>query len=190
MVANDVVLLSGGIDSAVCLAQSIEQGATVHAVIVDYGQSHSVETLAALEIARFYGATARVVTIGPGAFGGVGVAGEYSGGPGVVPGRNAVLISLALSAAEQVGAADVIIGCNADDAADYPDCRAAFIASWGELSRVRVNAPLIRMTKREVVAEARRLGVPIERTVSCYRGTVCGECNACVLRARALEPAR
>jgi 7-cyano-7-deazaguanine synthase len=186
---NEVVLLSGGIDSAVCLALSIENDATVHCVIVDYGQSHSVETLAALDLARFYGVSSRVVTIGPGAFGGLGVAGVYEGGAGVVPGRNAVLISLALAAAEQVGATDVVIGCNADDAADYPDCRFAFLGAWGELSRIRVNAPLIRMTKRQVVAEARRLGVPIDRTVSCYRGTGCGECNACKLRASALEVA-
>jgi len=186
MSRTSVVLLSGGLDSCVVAAQALAEGDVLHGVVVDYGQSHHTEVLAAVRIAQHMGFECRVVSISRTAFGGVGVAGAYSEGAGYVPARNTVLIALAVSVAEQVGASRVLIGCNADDFADYPDCRPAYLDSWAHVAPdVHVEAPLVHLTKANVIRLGRALSAPLDMTVSCYRGADCGVCNACVLRQRA-----
>lgn len=177
---SSVILLSGGLDSAVCLAMCRPEWA----LAVNYGQPHAVEELAcAVRLARAYGADLTVASVSmpsePG-----------DGDPAMFwPGRNLVLLSLAAAFAQRVGADEVIIGANRDDHDSYPDCRPEFFAAAVPALGVEINAPLLHLTKPEIGALADEHGVPVRSTWSCYypvSGQVCGSCDACAGRERAL----
>jgi 7-cyano-7-deazaguanine synthase len=209
-----VVLLSGGLDSATVLAIAREQGYAVHALSVSYGQRHVAELQAAATIARHFGALAhQTLAINLDAMGGSALTDTRievpeHGGSGIpvtyVPARNTLFLSLALGWAEVVGAQDLFIGVNAVDYSGYPDCRPAFIEAFERLAQVatkagvegaafRVHAPLLQMSKAQIIREGTRLGVPWAETVSCYQadseGRACGRCDSCRLRREGFEAA-
>ena len=202
-----VVLVSGGMDSAVVLAIAREQGFAVHALSVSYGQRHTSELEAADRVSTMLGAVEhKTVQVDLRAFGGSALTDDIevpeAGGPGIpvtyVPARNTIMLSLALGWAEVLGANDLFCGVNAVDYSGYPDCRPEFIEAFEGLANVatkagvegagiRVHAPLLRMGKADIVREGLRLDVDFAATVSCYRadaeGRACGHCDACQLRA-------
>ena len=209
---NAVVLVSGGMDSAVVLALAREQGFQCHALSVAYGQRHTSELAAAAELARAQGAVQhKVVTVDLRSIGGSALTAdidvpEHDAGepadPGIpvtyVPARNTIMLSIALGWAEVLGADDLFCGVNAVDYSGYPDCRPEFVAAFEALAnlatkagveghRLRVHAPLMRMGKADIAREGARLGVDFSRTVSCYQadaeGRACGRCDACRLRS-------
>ena len=213
-----VVLLSGGLDSTTVLALAIPRGYRVHALSVRYGQRHAPEIEAARRIAERYGVEHRVVDVDLRAIGGSALTAEIPVPKGrseaertdgipvtYVPARNTVLLALALAWSEVVGAADIFIGVNAIDYSGYPDCRPAFLAAFERLAsvatkaavegtlRVRIHAPLIDLTKREIIALGRSLGVDYAPTISCYdpdpSGAACGRCDACQLRLKGFADA-
>jgi 7-cyano-7-deazaguanine synthase len=208
-----VVLLSGGMDSAVVLALAKERGFACHALSVSYGQRHSAELVAAAELARTMGAIAhKTVVVDLRSIGGSALTADIAvpeaPGPGIpvtyVPARNTIMLSVALGWAEVLGADDIFCGVNAVDYSGYPDCRPEFIEAFERLAKLatkagveghglRVHAPLIRMSKAEIVREGMRLGVDFSRTVSCYQadadGRACGLCDACRLRAEGFAAA-
>ncbi|WP_297901289.1 7-cyano-7-deazaguanine synthase QueC [Metallibacterium sp.] len=208
-----VVLVSGGMDSAVTLALARERGFVCYALSVAYGQRHNVELTAAAHNAVVLGAIAhKTVAVDLRSIGGSALTAEIdvpeSGGEGIpityVPARNTIMLSIALGWAEVLGAADLFCGVNAVDYSGYPDCRPAFIAAFERLARVatkaavegrelRVHAPLMAMGKADIVREGLRLGVDFAATVSCYRadadGRACGRCDACRLRAEGFRTA-
>lgn len=206
-----VVLLSGGLDSATVLAMAREQGFALHALSVAYGQRHDAELEAARRIAEDAQVLEhRLIQVNLDAFGGsaltdraIDVPESSSSGPGTgipvtyVPARNTLFLSLALGWAEVLDARDIFVGVNAVDYSGYPDCRPVFIEAFEQLARVAtkagveggrfvVHAPLIQMSKAEIVRTGTRLGVDYARTVSCYQadaeGRACGRCDACRLR--------
>ncbi len=210
-----VVLLSGGLDSAVVLASLRERGFSPIALSFDYGQRHRVELDAARRVAEDLGASEHLVQkIDLRAFGGSALTSDVAVPKDrdesameseipvtYVPARNTVFLAFALALAEARGCHDLGIGVNALDYSGYPDCRPAFVEAFERLANlatregvegrpIRVHTPLLHMSKREIVVEARRLGVDIEMTFSCYDPTVdgraCGHCDACVLRERGL----
>lgn len=199
---RSVVLLSGGIDSTLALAKAVETQDEVWTLTVDYGQRHNREIRAAHEIARHYGVPNTVASITGAVFAGsaltddIDVPEEHAEAPDetFVPGRNTVLVSLAVSYAESLGGGCVVIGANADDADGYPDCRRKFLESFrdtisvGTNGRVWLHAPLLSMTKADIVRECRLLGAPIDLTWSCYRGEEqpCQRCEACKSRQEAM----
>jgi 7-cyano-7-deazaguanine synthase len=188
-----IVLLSGGVDSTTALALSIATGA-VETVTVDYGQIHHRELTAAAAVAAHYNVRNTLITVN-GLWFDSALTGLYSIPEGhaenpdatYVPGRNTILLALAASRAESIGADSVVIGCNKDDAAGYPDCRPEYLNAFqkviaaGAVNPVQVDAPLLHMSKQEVIALARELGAPLGLTYSCYRGgkVQCGRCGAC-----------
>jgi 7-cyano-7-deazaguanine synthase len=206
-------------DSATTLALALRDGFEAHALTVAYGQRHGVEIERARELAEAVGAAShRVVEVDLSVPGGSSLTDTSltvprsrsddeigSGIPSTyVPARNTVLLSLALSWAEALGARDLYIGVNAVDYSGYPDCRPAFLEAFENLARVgtragvegrgiRLHAPLLNLTKSEIVLRAADLGVDLSRTVSCYDpspdGTACGQCDACRLRARGFREA-
>jgi 7-cyano-7-deazaguanine synthase len=208
-----VVLVSGGMDSAVVLAIAREQGYEPFALSVKYGQRHTSELDAADNVARTLGATHKTVVVDLRSIGGSALTDADidvpdAGGPGIpvtyVPARNTIMLSLALGWAEVLGAADLFCGVNAVDYSGYPDCRPEFIEAFERLANVatkagvegaglRVHAPLLRMSKADIVREGIRLGVDFAQTVSCYRadaeGRACGHCDACRLRAEGFRAA-
>ncbi len=201
-----VVLVSGGMDSATVLAIAREQGFATHALSVSYGQRHTSELEAAGHVARALGAVAhKTVTVDLRSIGGSALTDDIevpeAGGEGIpvtyVPARNTVMLSVALGWAEVLGAADIFCGVNAVDYSGYPDCRPEFIEAFERLANlatkagvegagIRIHAPLIDMSKADIVREGVRLGVDFGQTVSCYRaddqGRACGHCDACRLR--------
>ncbi|MES0873465.1 7-cyano-7-deazaguanine synthase QueC [Sinimarinibacterium thermocellulolyticum] len=202
-----VVLLSGGLDSATVLALAREQGYALYALSVAYGQRHDAELAAARQLAADAGVVEhRVIRVDLDSFGGsaltdASIAVPETPGDGIpityVPARNTLFLSLALGWAEVLDARDIFIGVNAVDYSGYPDCRPAFIAAFERLARIAtkagvegtsftVHAPLIHMSKAEIVQTGTRLGVDYARTVSCYQadaeGLACGRCDACRLR--------
>lgn len=201
-----VVLVSGGMDSATVLAIAREQGFATHALSVSYGQRHTSELEAAGHVARALGAVAhKTVTVDLRSIGGSALTDDIevpeAGGEGIpvtyVPARNTVMLSVALGWAEVLGAADIFCGVNAVDYSGYPDCRPEFIEAFERLANlatkagvegagIRIHAPLIAMSKADIVREGVRLGVDFGQTVSCYRadeqGRACGHCDACRLR--------
>ena len=202
-----VVLLSGGLDSATVLAIAREQGFVCHALSVDYGQRHAAELDAARRVARAGGAREhRLMRVDFAGIGGSALTDRQLSVPetpseGIpityVPARNTVMLSLALAWAEVLGARDVFIGVNVLDASGYPDCRPEFLNAFAALAALatkagvegspcRVHAPLIALTKAQIIREGMRLGVDYGLTVSCYqadeRGGACGRCDACRLR--------
>jgi 7-cyano-7-deazaguanine synthase len=202
-----VVLLSGGLDSATALAMAREQGFICHALSVDYGQRHAAELEAARRVAHSGGAREhRLMRVDLAGIGGsaltdpkIAVPEELRAGIPVtyVPARNTLMLSLALAWAEVLGARDLFIGVNVLDASGYPDCRPEFIEAFAALAQLatkaavegspcRVHAPLITLTKAEIIRTGTRLGVDYAQTVSCYQadaeGRACGRCDACRLR--------
>lgn len=209
-----VVLLSGGLDSATALAMARQQGYDCYALSLAYGQRHSVELEAAGRVARALGVVEhKVIPIALDAFGGSAltdsaIAVPDAGGEGIpvtyVPARNTVFLSLALGWAEVLGARDLFLGVNAVDYSGYPDCRPDFIEAFERLAnlatkagvegdRFRIHAPLIDMTKAEIIQAGMGLGVDYGLTVSCYqaddKGAACGRCDSCQLRAEGFRTA-
>jgi 7-cyano-7-deazaguanine synthase len=213
-----VVLVSGGMDSAVVLAIAREAGFDAYALSVRYGQRHTSELDAADRVSTALGAVAHktvhvdlrsiggsaltddiaVPTDDDGHEIGVGIPSTY------VPARNTIMLSVALGWAEVLGSTDLFCGVNAVDYSGYPDCRPEFIAGFEALanlatkagvegSRFQVHAPLMRMSKADIVREGLRLGVDFAQTVSCYQanadGRACGHCDACRLRAQGFAEA-
>lgn len=202
-----VVLVSGGLDSATVLAIAREQGYACHALSFDYGQRHRAELAAAARVAGSLGAVDhKVVRIGIDALGGsaltdrdIEVPTQPSAGIPVtyVPARNTVFLALALGWAEVLDAQDLFIGVNAVDYSGYPDCRPAFIEAFQSLAklatrsgvegaRFTVHAPLIQLSKADIIHRGQALGVDFGQTVSCYQadesGRACGVCDSCRLR--------
>ena len=213
-----VVLVSGGMDSAVTLAIAREQGFACHALSVDYGQRHASELQAAQRVAHAFGAIDhKTVRVDLRSIGGSALTadidvpqdtdqGEAVAGIPVtyVPARNTIMLSVALGWAEVLGAQDIFCGVNAVDYSGYPDCRPEFVAAFEGLANLatkagvegnalRIHAPLIRMSKAQIVAEGERLDVDFAATVSCYSadadGLACGHCDACRLRAQGFAQA-
>jgi 7-cyano-7-deazaguanine synthase len=215
-VARAIVLLSGGLDSATAAAIARSEGFELYALTVAYGQRHRCEIDAARAVARALGVARHVeMPVDLSAFGGSALtsaidvpkdrpldAGDIP--PTYVPARNTVFLSLALAWAEALGAGDIFIGVNALDYSGYPDCRPEFIEAFERLAalatkagvegaRTRVHAPLIRLTKAEIIRRGLELGVDYGITHSCYdpaaSGRACGHCDSCLLRARGFAEA-
>jgi 7-cyano-7-deazaguanine synthase len=208
-----VVLVSGGMDSAVVLAIAREQGFACHALSVAYGQRHVSELDASDRVCAMLGAAAhKTVTVDLRSIGGSALTADIDvpeqGGAGIpvtyVPARNTIMLSIALGWAEVLGASDIFCGVNAVDYSGYPDCRPAFIEGFEQLANVatkagvegaqiRIHAPLMRMSKAEIAREGTRLGVDFGATVSCYqadeKGRACAHCDACRLRAEGFRDA-
>jgi 7-cyano-7-deazaguanine synthase len=183
-----ILLLSGGLDSVVLLHLTLSQGCHVHSVLLDYGQKHKRE----LDLAKWHchqtGTLYSLLAIPqiPGS--------SLTDGTGskVVPNRNAIFISFAVSVAMNAKADSVVFAANQDDATDFPDCRKEFVEAMSKATRlaagVEVCAPFINTTKKQIVEIGRKLGVDFSRTWSCYQGNFdpCGVCDACVKRAEAM----
>jgi 7-cyano-7-deazaguanine synthase len=212
-----VLLLSGGLDSATTLALARKQGFDVYALTFRYGQRHAIEIERASEIARQLGAVAhRIHDVDLSFPGGSALTDPTiavpaarsieeigSGIPATyVPARNTVFLAIALAWAETLGAHDIFIGINAVDYSGYPDCRPEYLHAFETLARlatkagvegseIRLHAPLIEMTKAEIIRQARQLGVDLDMTISCYspsaEGEPCEVCDACLLRAKGFQ---
>ena len=208
-----VILVSGGMDSAVTIAIAREQGYEVHALSVAYGQRHSSELDAAARVAHMLGAVQhKTVHVDLRTIGGSALTADIDvpeqGGEGIpityVPARNTIMLSIALGWAEVLGSTDIWCGVNAVDYSGYPDCRPAFVEAFEHLANVatkagvegagiRIHAPLMAMSKADIAREGHRLGVDFSVTVSCYQadaeGRACGHCDACRLRAQGFREA-
>ncbi len=210
-----VVLLSGGLDSTTALAIARSKGFACHALTVRYGQLHQVELDAAARVAKAFGVEHRVVTVDLAPLASsalttaaIAVPKDRSlaeiGAPGdvpstYVPARNTVLMSLALAWAETLGAKDIFLGVNVLDASGYPDCRPEFVAAFEALAQfatrapgLRVHAPLIELTKAQIIELGQSLGVDYAITHSCYDpigDRACGRCDACALRKKGFAEA-
>jgi 7-cyano-7-deazaguanine synthase len=204
-----VVLFSGGLDSSTCLAVAREDGFAPHALAVRYGQRHAFELRAAERVAQAMQVPLKVVDLDLRAIGGSALTAELEVpkdapmGAGIpvtyVPARNTVLLALALGYAEVLGAEDLYLGVNAIDYSGYPDCRPAFIEAFEWLANLataaavegrakyKLHAPLIALSKADIVRLGTRLAVPYALTHSCYdpdpQGRACGRCDSCRLRA-------
>ncbi|RIK94188.1 MAG: 7-cyano-7-deazaguanine synthase QueC [Proteobacteria bacterium] len=214
-----VVLLSGGLDSATCLAMARAEGYAAHALSFRYGQRHAVELDAAERVAAALGAAAhKVIDIDLRAFGGSALTADIPVPKGrsvsdmshgipitYVPARNTIFLSFALAFAEVLAAQDIFIGVNALDYSGYPDCRPKFIAAFEALAnlatkaavedgrRITIHSPLIHLTKAEIITRGAALGVDYGLTLSCYDpdddGAACGACDSCLLRAKGFREA-
>lgn len=209
-----IILLSGGLDSATALAVARSGGYGCYALSIDYGQRHQSELAAARRVAASLGVIEhKIVRIDLAAIGGSALTDQSISVPekpteGIpvtyVPARNTVLLALALGWAEVVSAQDLFIGVNAVDYSGYPDCRPAFIRAFENLAnlatkagvegrRTRIHAPLIDLTKAEIIRRGTKLGFDYGLTVSCYqadeRGNACGLCDSCRLRAEGFRTA-
>lgn len=211
-----VLLLSGGLDSTTLLALAVNKGFLVHALSFRYGQRHDLEVQAAARAAERYGALKHVVLdIDLRTFGGSALI----GGGGIpkdrpldqndipvtyVPGRNTIFLAYAMAWAEVLGVSDVFVGVNSVDYSGYPDCRPEYIESFERMAnlatraavagqRLVIHAPLIRMSKREIIELGISLGVDYADTMSCYDpapdGAACGHCDACQLRLKGFAEA-
>jgi 7-cyano-7-deazaguanine synthase len=214
-----VLLLSGGLDSTTMLAYAVDRGYDVHALTFRYGQRHAAEIAAARRVAQRYHVRDHVVVdLDLRTFGGSALTADLavpkdrspeamaSGIPVTyVPARNTIFLSFALAWAEVLGAPDIFIGVNALDYSGYPDCRPEYVAAFERManlatrggvegtSPVRIQAPLLNLTKREIVQLGRSLGVDYSITSSCYdpgpAGEACGRCDACALRLKGFAEA-
>ncbi|RMF12475.1 MAG: 7-cyano-7-deazaguanine synthase QueC [Alphaproteobacteria bacterium] len=214
-----VVLLSGGLDSATCLAIARSEGYEPHAISFRYGQRHAVELEAARALATTLGAASHtVVDIDLRAFGGSALTDNIAVPKDrnlnlkdddipitYVPARNTIFLSFALAKAEVLGATDIFIGVNALDYSGYPDCRPEYIAAFEAManlatkaavtgaSRLKIHTPLINLSKAEIVSRGVALGVDYGMTISCYdpdeTGAACGHCDSCQLRAKGFREA-
>ena len=207
-----VVLLSGGLDSATTLAIAVEQGYGPYALTLRYGQRHELEVDAACRVAETMPVIRHVITaVDLRAFGGSALTGDLEVPRGrqvaadsddipvtYVPARNTIFLSMALAWAEALGASDIFIGVNAVDYSGYPDCRPEFLDAFEKLAGLgtkagvegsrpfRIHAPLINLTKAEIIRRGLALGVDYGMTRSCYdpdeSGAACGGCDSCGLR--------
>ena len=214
-----VLLLSGGLDSTTMLALAVQQGFDVHAMTFRYGQRHSSEIEAARRVARRYGVTDHVVVdIDLRTFGGSALTADIDVpkdrtddaiGHGIpityVPARNTIFLSFCLAFAEVLGASDIFIGVNALDYSGYPDCRSEYVRAFEAMANlatrgavegttpIRIQTPLLDLTKREIVELGLSLGVDYAQTLSCYDpspdGVACGHCDACHLRLKGFSVA-
>ena len=214
-----VCLLSGGLDSATCLALARREGYSCYALSFDYGQRHKQELEAAARVAAAIGVERHLVTtIGLGQFGGSALTADIDVpkarsaeeiGHGIpityVPARNTIFLSFALAWAEVLESADIFIGVNALDYSGYPDCRPEYIEAYERMAnlataagvegrtRLKIHTPLIDLSKAEIVKLAAGLGVNFGLTMSCYdpgpAGSPCGQCDACLLRRKGFQEA-
>jgi len=214
-----VVLLSGGVDSATTLALAIERGFETHALTVRYGQRHAIEVDRARTLARQLGAAShRTMTLDLSHLSGSALTDAATAvpknrtadriGAGIpttyVPARNLLFLTLALGWGEVLEARDLFIGANAVDYSGYPDCRPDFLRAFEQVACLatkagvegagfRIHAPLVDWSKARIILEARRLGVDLGSTLSCYdpgpRGEVCGGCDSCLVRAKGFREA-
>jgi 7-cyano-7-deazaguanine synthase len=214
-----VILLSGGLDSATAGAMAREQGYAIHALTLSYGQTHAIETRAAKEVARFLGAERHLfLDLDLRKIGGSALLGTTPVPKGrdletisseipstYVPARNTIFLSYALAWAEVLGVFDLFIGVNAIDFSGYPDCRPEYIAAFETLAnlatkmtvesqqKLSIHAPLIRMSKGEIIRTGLSLGLDYGITWSCYspdpQGRPCRRCDSCILRAKGFEEA-
>ncbi|HEX7415954.1 MAG TPA: 7-cyano-7-deazaguanine synthase QueC [Smithellaceae bacterium] len=214
-----VVLLSGGIDSTTTLAIAKNMGFAIYALSFRYGQRHEVELKAASRIARHFNiAEHLIVDIDLRRIGGSALTGDIAipksrdikqMGKDIpvtyVPARNTIFLSYALAWAETIKAFDIFIGVNALDYSGYPDCRPEYIAAYEKMAnlatkagvegkqRIKINTPLIRMTKAQIIRKGIELGVDYSQTHSCYdpsaEGVACGECDSCLLRLNGFQEA-
>jgi 7-cyano-7-deazaguanine synthase len=214
-----VCLLSGGLDSATCLAFARREGFACYALSFDYGQRHRVELEAAARVAASIGVERHLVTrIGLDAFGGSALTADIAVpkgraseemGHGIpvtyVPARNTIFLSFALAWAEVLESSDIFIGVNALDYSGYPDCRPEYIEAYERMANLatkagvegrtclRIHTPLLRLSKADIVRLGRDLGLDFSLTHSCYdpdaSGRACGQCDACLLRRKGFEEA-
>jgi len=210
-----VILFSGGLDSTTCLALAKAEGFLCYALSFDYSQRHASEIHAARLIAKKMGAKEhRVVKLDIGQFGASALTDQQIAVPTYtestdipvtyVPGRNTVFLAVALSFAESISAYDIFIGANAVDYSQYPDCRPAFINAFEALAAVgtkaatlghsfKIHAPLLHLTKAEIIQKGMALGVDYGLTVSCYQldetGAACGHCDSCTFRKKGFKEA-
>jgi 7-cyano-7-deazaguanine synthase len=212
-----VILVSGGMDSAVTVALAREQGYQVYALSVAYGQRHRSELAASDRVAQMLGAVEhKTVSIDLRSIGGSALTadidvpldatehGERAIPVTYVPARNTIMLSIALGWAEVLGSSDIWCGVNAVDYSGYPDCRPAFVEAFQTLANlatkagvegadIRIHAPLMHLSKADIAREGQRLGVDFSATVSCYNadadGRACGHCDACRLRAQGFREA-
>jgi len=214
-----VVLLSGGLDSATAAALARAQGFELYALTVDYGQRHQVEVEAARRVAQTLAVRRHLVlAVDLRAFGGSALTDQIpvpkDRSPDhmpqhipitYVPARNTILLALALGYAEVLGAADIFLGVNAVDYSGYPDCRPEFLAAFQQLANVAtragvegqlhftIHAPLLHLSKAEIIRQGVALGLDYRLTHSCYdpdpSGRACGRCDACLLRRRGFAEA-
>ncbi len=211
------MLVSGGLDSATVLAMARDEGFECYAISFDYGQRHRVELDAAERVASRGGAVAhKVIKVGLDALGGSALTDAIDVPKGrdaarmgddipvtYVPARNTVFLSLALAYAEVLGAFDIFVGANAVDYSGYPDCRPDYLNAFATMAdlatkagmeggRFRIHAPLIAMTKAEIIRTGQKLGVDYAITHSCYDPVgdrACGKCDSCMLRKKGFEAA-
>jgi 7-cyano-7-deazaguanine synthase len=212
------VLLSGGVDSATALAMTKAAGRRCHALSFRYGQRHAVELTAAKHVAEALGVVEhRIIDIDLGAIGGSALTAaipvpkgrsEEEIGAGIpvtyVPARNTIFLAYAIAVAEVTGASEIVVGVNVLDSSGYPDCRPEWLAAMQEVARlgtkagverrgITMRAPLIRMSKAEIIRAGAALGVDYALTHSCYdpdaSGAACGACDSCQLRRRGFENA-
>ena len=211
---NAVILLSGGLDSATVLALARQQNFACYALSVDYGQRHHAELAAAQRVAQAQGAIEqRVISIDLTGFGGSALTDARIAVPeqptqGIpltyVPARNTIMLSLALAWAEVLQAHDIFIGVNAVDYSGYPDCRPEYIEAFERMAnlatraavegkRLTLHAPLLHLSKADIIKRGSELGVNCSLTVSCYQaddaGRACGACDSCRLRRTGFEAA-
>jgi 7-cyano-7-deazaguanine synthase len=214
-----VLLLSGGLDSTTMLAWALDRGFDVHAMTFRCGQRHAGEIDAARRIATHHGVRDHVVVdIDLRTFGGSALTADIAvpkdrapdtmakGIPiTYVPARNTIFLSFCLAWAEVLGASDIFIGVNALDYSGYPDCRPEYVAAFERMANlatrggvegttpIRIQTPLLNLTKREIIALGRSLGVDYSMTLSCYdpsdNGEACGHCDACALRLKGFADA-
>ena len=202
-----IVLLSGGLDSATVLAMARADGWKCHALSIDYGQRHRAELSAAARVARALGAAEhRTVALDLRVFGGsaltdASIAVPTSPSPGIpvtyVPARNTIFLSLALAYAEVTASDAIFTGANAVDYSGYPDCRPEYLEAFEAMANlatrravegapIRIEAPIVKMTKAQIVRRGHELGIDFSLTVSCYsaddEGRACGRCDSCRLR--------
>jgi 7-cyano-7-deazaguanine synthase len=219
MTGRAVVLLSGGLDSATVAALARRDGFEVNALSFDYGQRHNIEIAASKEVARASGVARHVILpIDLRTFGGSALTDDIDVPKGrgeaemegnipvtYVPARNTIFLSLSLAWAEVLETGDIFIGVNARDYSGYPDCRAEYLRAFQAMSnlatrgavegtqKVTIHAPLIDMTKAEIIALGTELGVDYGLTRSCYdpdqAGRACGECDSCILRLKGFAEA-
>lgn len=214
MTQHAVVLVSGGLDSATCLALAREEGFVCHGLSFDYGQRHAAELEAAKRICQKGGAHEhRIVTLGIGELGGSALTDDQYDVPTedssdipvtYVPARNTIFLSAALGWAEILGARHIFIGANSVDYSGYPDCRPEYLEAFERMANLAtkagvegdlfyVRAPLVHLTKAEIIQEGVRLGVDYSITVSCYTadddGRACGVCDSCRFRAQGFQNA-
>lgn len=212
-----VVLLSGGLDSATTLAICAREGFEAHALSFDYGQRHKIEVLAAKRVAASFGVREhRIAQIDLRVFGGSALTDEIAVPKDrdeknthdipitYVPARNTIFLSYALAWSEVLGAADIFMGANAVDYSGYPDCRPEFISAFEALANVatkagvegarfRIHAPLLAMSKAQIIETGTKLGVDFSLTHSCYdpapESLACGQCDSCQIRLEGFRQA-